>query len=72
MWVAFLVVMLMTPAGAQLGVQAAPEPFHTKQECEAANAQVEKAVNESPEVKGYVFKCVEIKKEDVKVNGKDS
>lgn len=72
MWVAFLVALIMTPGSDQIGVQAAPQPFHTEAECQKANAEVEKMLKESKEVKGYVLKCVEIKTSDVKVNGKDS
>jgi len=72
MWVAYLVAFVMTASGAEVMIQAAPQAFHSKAECEATNAQVEKTIKESPEVKGYVLRCEEVKKEDVKTNGKDS
>ena len=72
MWVAFLVALIMSPGVDQIAVQAAPQPFHTEAESKKANEQVEKMLKESSEVKGYVLKCVEITKDDVKVNGKDS
>lgn len=72
MWIAYLVAFVMSAQGAQIMVQAAPQPFHSEAECKAINEQVEKAIKESPEVKGYVLRCVEIKDSDVKTNGKDS
>ena len=72
MWVAMLVAMVMTSSGAQIGVQVAPQPFHSKAECEAANASVEGQVKEVPDIKGYVLKCVEVSKEEIKTNGKDA
>ena len=72
MWVAFVVALMMSTSGSQIMVQAAPQPFHSKVECEATQAEVEKAIKEVPEIKGYSLKCVEVKKEDIKANGKDS
>lgn len=69
MWVAFLVIMLAT---GETMVQAAPEPFVDEAACMNANAGVEKQVKEVSEVKAYALKCVEVKKEDTKRNGKDS
>jgi hypothetical protein len=72
MWIAYLVAFVMTAQGSQIMIQFAPTPLHSKAQCEELNAQVEKAIKESPEVKGYVLRCEEVKDTDVKTNGKDS
>jgi hypothetical protein len=64
--------MMSGNGSAQMEVQAAPQPFHSKTQCEAVQAEIEKTIKEMPNIKGYSLKCVEIKKDDVKVNGKDS
>jgi hypothetical protein len=68
MWVAFLVIML---ASGDVMVNASPVTYPSVKACQEANTKVEEVVKTTKEVKAYSFKCVEIKKTDVKANGLD-
>ena len=69
MWVAMLIVAL---ASGDVNTFVAPEPMASEKECNELQSKVREAVNADKTVKAYVLKCVEIKADEVKANGRDA
>jgi hypothetical protein len=67
MWYALLIVML---ANGEMSTATSTMGFKSEADCKRLNAAVEVKVNADEDVKAYVLKCVEVSKDEIKVNGK--